>query len=162
VLTACSSIERKLVLHQPPITTLNEHPFAQGFDPIHFDTLEQCARPCTITAGSYVWRQGEQADFLLLICSGQVTLEIAVPLHAPVAIDTVGEGDIVGWSWLVPPYRWHFDARAITPVRGFRLDIRVLRDRCELDPAFGYQVLKRFTPVIVRRLESAQTRLLQL
>jgi CRP-like cAMP-binding protein len=141
---------------------LKEHPFVEGLDPIHLNTLAQCASPCTITAGSYVWRQGEQADFLLLICSGQVTLEIAVPLRAPVGIDTVGDGEVVGWSWLAPPYRWHFDARAITLVHGFRVDVRGLRARCELDPAFGYQVLDRFTPVIVRRLESAQARLLQL
>src|SRR5687768_712279 len=92
VLAACSMIEPTLVLQQPPLTSLKEHPFVRGFDPIYFDTLEQCSRQCTIKAGSYVWRQGGDADFLLLICAGHLALEIAVPLHAPVAIDIIGEG----------------------------------------------------------------------
>jgi CRP/FNR family transcriptional regulator, cyclic AMP receptor protein len=141
---------------------LKDHPFVRCLDATYFGTLDQYSVPWRIAAGDYIWRQGDEADFLLLICSGQVGLEIAVPLNAPLRIDIVAEGEILGWSWLLPPYRWHFDARALTRVCAFRIDGRALRDASERDPAFGYQLLKQFTGIIVRRLENAQRRLLNL
>jgi len=89
-----------------------------------------------------------------------VALEIHVPGRDPVTFQTVGEGEIVGVSWLVPPYRWSYDARAIAPVRAIRLDANCLRAKCEADHDLGYEMMKRFAPVLIERLHATRLQLL--
>ncbi len=144
------------------LTSLKDHPFTKDLDADHLASLTRCARPCKTQQGIYLWRQGQHADGLLLIQSGQVDLEIGIPLQGPLRIETIGEGEVLGWSWLLPPYRWHFDARAITAVQGIYLEGPCLRQTCESDPALGYQVLRTLTPLIAKRLETARLRLLEL
>ena len=108
----------------------------------------------SFTPGQYVFRESGQADTLYLIERGQVVLERHPP-SGPVEVETVGAGDVLGWSWLVPPYRWHFDARVVELTEAVALDGRALRKRCEEDHDVGYNVLKRFSGLIARRLESA-------
>ena len=142
--------------------SLKEHPFARSLHPRHLEILLACARRCTTDAGQYIWRQGEQADSLLLICSGQVSLEIAIPLQGSLAIETVGPGEVLGWSWLLPDYRWQFDARAITAVDAICLNGQSLRDQCERDSTFGYRLLKILTPVVAQKLQATWMRLFEL
>lgn len=146
---------------QPIEHLLNEHPFLQGVDSKHIHSLAACAQNRTFQAGEYLWRQGEQADVLYLIRSGEVNLEISIPGEGPLPLETIVAGEVLGWSWLVPPYRWHFDARATTPVRALALEGKCVREKCEQDTELGYQVLKRFTPVIARRLEVTRARLIE-
>jgi hypothetical protein len=88
-------------------------------------------------------------------------LEISIPGEGPLPLETIVAGEVLGWSWLVPPYRWHFDARAATPVLALALDGECVRVKCERDEGLGYQVLKRFAPVIAHRLEITRARLIE-
>jgi CRP-like cAMP-binding protein len=142
--------------------SLKEHPFARSLKPRHLETLLACAQQRTIDAGEYIWRQGEQADSLLLISSGHVSLEIGIPLQGSLQIDMVGPNEILGWSWLIPDYRWQFDARALTRVNAIAFSGQYLRDQCEDDPVFGYRLLKTLTPIIAQRLQATRVRLLEL
>jgi CRP-like cAMP-binding protein len=83
---------------------------------------------------------------------------VAVVVHGLDLAETAEEGDLVGWSWLFPPYRWHFDARAVTPVRAIELDGACLREKCEADPRFGFELTKRFLYQAHRRLEQSRLR----
>lgn len=141
---------------------LKDHPFVQDLDREHVATLAGCAQNRNFETGEYLWRQGEQADVFYLIRSGKIALEIFVPHQGPLQIETVGEGEAFGWSWLVPPYRWHFDVRAVTPVRAFVLDGHCLRQKLEQDPNLGYQLLKRFVPVLAKRLTATRLKLLDM
>jgi CRP-like cAMP-binding protein len=143
-------------------TVLKEHPFLSDLPPEHVRVLAGCAANRRFQVGDYLWRQGEQADVFCLIRSGQVALEILVPHQGPVQIETVGEGQALGWSWLVPPYRWHFDVRAVTLVRALVLDGACLRQKLEQNQELGYQLLKRFTTVLADRLTAMRLKVLEL
>lgn len=91
---------------------------------------------------------------------GKVALEIVAPGQAPIVVATLGAGEIVGASWLVPPYRWNFDARAVELTRAIGMDARCLRDKCEADHDLGYALMKRFLPIFVKRLDATRLQLL--
>lgn len=139
---------------------LAEHPFLAGLAPEQHQLLAGCARNHSFKPGEYVLREGDPADEFFLIRQGRIALEIAAPGRAPVVIATLGPGEIVGASWLVEPYRWMFDARAIEPVRAIGLDATCLRGKCDADPALGYEMMKRFLPIIVNRLNATRLQLL--
>jgi CRP/FNR family transcriptional regulator, cyclic AMP receptor protein len=139
---------------------LVEHPFFAGFAPEHGRLIAGCARNHRFDAGSFLLREGEPADTFFLIRHGRVTVEIATPGQQPIVIQTLGPGDIVGASWLVPPYRWMYDALAIELVRAIGIDARCLRDKCEVDHDLGYDMMKRFVPKLVERLQATRLQLL--
>jgi len=141
---------------------LRDHPFLRGLEPKHIQALAGSACHRSYATGEHLWRQGEEADALYLICAGQVALEIYIPHQGPLHVDTTEAGEALGWSWLVPPYQWKFDARALTPVLTLSLDGEGLRRLAEKDHGLGYQLLKRFVPVIGRRLDVTRMRLLEL
>jgi CRP/FNR family transcriptional regulator, cyclic AMP receptor protein len=145
---------------QPLSMSLREHPFARNLDLLHIDSLAQCSRECTIAAGDYLWRQGGHADFFYLICSGRAALEIAIPHEGIMQIENVGEGEVLGWYWLLPSCRWNVDARAITPVQALRVDGKLLRQKCEMDSSFHQSVLEKFALVITQRLLTMQAQLI--
>jgi CRP-like cAMP-binding protein len=91
-----------------------------------------------------------------------VALEIVAPQRGPIIVETLGEGDILGWSWLIPPYNWHFDARAVELTRAIALDGKCLRTKCEADHDLGYELLKRFTNIMEQRLEATRLQLLDI
>ncbi|MER3445715.1 MAG: hypothetical protein C4291_02255 [Candidatus Dadabacteria bacterium] len=89
-----------------------------------------------------------------------MALEMAfVPEREPITIHTLGEGDVLGWSWLFPPYRWRFSARAVAHTEAIVLDGRYIRARCEEDHDLGYELLKRFAEVIEQRFQAMRRRL---
>ena len=139
---------------------LHEHPFLAGLAPAHAALLAGCARNRHFAIDRYLFREGDPADEFFLIRHGKVALEIAAPGHAPRVIATLHEGDIVGASWLVPPYRWTFDARAAGDLRAIGLDAACLRGKCEEDHDLGYDMMKRFLPVLVQRLHAARLQML--
>lgn len=116
----------------------------------------------SLRPGEYLWRQGERADACLLILSGEVSLEIGVPGDHAIQIEVLKGRDVLGWSWLLHPYRWHFDARAVIAVRGLALDTRKMRVLCADDHDFGYEILSRCTPLIAERLERTRRLVLEL
>jgi CRP-like cAMP-binding protein len=141
---------------------LPEHPFFAGLDPAAMDLVVGCARNIHFPAGDVLFRAGSPADTFYVIREGRVGLDIHDPHRGSLQIATVGDGDVVGWSWLIPPYRWLFDARAVTSVRAVALDGACLRGKCEEDPALGYVLMQRVAQVMYQRLQDARIRLLDI
>lgn len=139
---------------------LAAHPFFQNLDPRHLRLIVSCASNVRFEAGQFIFREGEAANHFYLLRHGTVQLEIFVPERGPLVIQTLGEGEVLGWSWLFPPYRWHFDARAVTLVRAIALDGQCLRTKCEEDHDLGYELVKRFAHVIMQRLQATRLQLL--
>lgn len=139
---------------------LAEHPFFAGLDAAYIRLISGCARNHRFDAGHYLFREGEAANEFFLTRHGKVALEIVAPGQAPIVVATLGAGEIVGASWLVPPYRWNFDARAVELTRAIGMDARCLRDKCEADHDLGYALMKRFLPIFVKRLDATRLQLL--
>jgi len=135
---------------------LGEHPFFRGLKQEHLHLLVGCASNVRFDAGQYILREGAEANQFFLIRFGKVSLEMVTPNKGPMIIETLGEGDIVGWSWLVPPYTWHFDARALDLTRLIALDGKCLRRKIEQDHDLGYEVLRRFADLMVKRFEATR------
>lgn len=139
---------------------LAQHPFFEGLDPAYMKLLTGCAANVRFEAGAYVFREGEEANYFYLIRQGKVALEIRGPQRPPLVIETLEEGEILGWSWVIPPYYWRFDARILDPVRAFALDGKCLRGKCEEDHDLGYELLKRFSHIVDARLQTTRLQLL--
>lgn len=143
-------------------TILTEHPFLKGMTPPYIELIARCATSVRFNKGDYIFREEDEADRFYLIRHGLVALDVYVPHRGPVTIDTIQEGEVLGWSWLFPPYRWHFDARALQLTRAVAFDGKCLRERCDEDVNLGYDLVKRFSLVIMQRLHSARLQLLDL
>jgi CRP-like cAMP-binding protein len=141
-------------------TIIADHPMFAGLDSSFIDLAVGCASNIRIEPQAYITREGEESNQLFLIREGRVALEIHAPARKALVIETLGPGDIIGWSWLVPPHFWRFDARAINSTRLIALDAKCLRTKCEANHELGYEILKRFAPIIERRLEATRLQLL--
>lgn len=141
---------------------LRQHPFLAGLSEEHMETLIGCASNMRYDEGAYLTREGELANKFFLLRSGRVALEVNVAGRGALRIQTVGEGEVLGWSWLLSPFRWHFSGCAVMDVRAVALDGECLRNKCETDPLFGYQILKRFSLVMESRLQATRMQLLDL
>ncbi|MFP3944218.1 MAG: cyclic nucleotide-binding domain-containing protein [Alphaproteobacteria bacterium] len=139
---------------------VREHPFFSGFDDEFCKTVGGCARNVRFEAGDYLFHEGEAADRLYLLRSGRVSLETVMPGRAAVTFQTLDEGDMVGVSWLIPPYRWAYDAKALDLTRAIAMDATCLRRKCEEDHDLGYEMMKRFVPVLVERLHATRLQML--
>ena len=139
---------------------LREHPFLHGMSPEHIQTLVGCASNRRFSEGEFLTREGARADILYLVRAGKVALEIRKPQGGGLRIETVHDGDILGWSCFLPPFRWRFDARALAPVRTLALDAECLRRKLEEDHEFGFQILKRLTLKIEARFQATRYQLL--
>jgi len=136
------------------------HPFLAGMNPRQLALLTDCAIPVHFRKGQTILREGDLANRFYLIETGKVTLESGEGFGEPVIIEEIGAGDLVGWSWMFPPYVWHFTARAAEPTEAIFFYGTILREYCERDPALGYELFKRITPVMLKRLQAARRRLL--
>ncbi|MCI4340091.1 MAG: cyclic nucleotide-binding domain-containing protein [Thermoplasmata archaeon] len=139
-----------------------EHPFFHGTDPAFLEIAAHGATEQRFDAGAMLVEDGGVADAFLLILHGKVALEVAAPDRPRRTIQTIGPGEVLGWSWLVPPHRWVLDARAVKPTRAVALDAAVLRRALAAHPESGYQFLLRLLPVIAQRLENTRLQLLDL
>ena len=140
---------------------LPDHPFFAGLDSDALALVAGCAVNMHARPGEYLFREGEPADSFFVVREGRVALEMRLPTGAAV-LDTAEQGEVLGWSWLVPPYRWTFDGRAVEHVRAVRFDGGCLREKCAADPELGYDFLQRIVRVMSARLHSARVRLLDL
>jgi CRP/FNR family transcriptional regulator, cyclic AMP receptor protein len=141
---------------------LAEVPVFGGLDARDLKTVAGCGRNVRLDAGQRLFREGESADTFYVVRHGSVAVETFVPAGGPVMIETIEAGEVIGWSWLFPPYRWHFDARALTTVRATAFDGACLRGKCDADPALGYALMSRFAQVLIERLQWTRLRLLDL
>jgi CRP-like cAMP-binding protein len=135
---------------------VREHRFFAGLSEDVIELVAGCARNVRFDAGKYLFREGDPADEFFLIRHGRVAFEMAAPGRTAVTLQTVVEGDVVGLSWLIPPYRWAYDARALDLVRAIGIDAKCLREKCESDHDFGYTMMMRFVPVMVERLQATR------
>jgi CRP/FNR family cyclic AMP-dependent transcriptional regulator len=141
---------------------LREHPFFRDLGEDNIKFIAGCGRNVAFEPGAYLFREGEEADRLYILRHGRVALEIVVPGRGPVVIDTPEAGDVVGFSWLFPPYVWRFDGRVVEQVRAVSLDGVCLRGKCEDDPKLGYELMQRFASILLRRMHSARLRLIDM
>ena len=139
---------------------LAKHPFLKGLDPRHLKILVGCASNVRFNAGQFLFHEGEEANEFYMIREGKVAVQIQGAERGPIIVQTIGEGEVLGWSWLIPPYRWRFDAKALELTRAIALDGKCLRTKSEDDHDLGYELLKRFAGIIVERLEAARLQLL--
>jgi len=139
-----------------------QHPFLQGLSRNQLTALTDCALPVNFRTGEIIFREGEKADRFYLIAKGTVILESGVEHGFPAVIDTIGAGDVLGWSWMLPPYQWHFTARAIEPTGAIFFVSGVLRDYCQHDHSLGFELHKRMSEVMMKRLQAARKKMLAL
>jgi CRP-like cAMP-binding protein len=139
---------------------LAEHPFFKGLAKPYLELLAGCASNVRFEAREYILRQGQEANSFYIIRHGKVALEILAPGKGPITIETIGEGDVLGWSWLFPPYQWRFDARAVELTRAIALDGVCMREKCEADHNLGYELMKRFAEIVTQRLQATRVQLL--
>jgi CRP/FNR family transcriptional regulator, cyclic AMP receptor protein len=139
---------------------LAQHPFFDRLEQRYLDLLVGCASNVRFDARQFILREGEEANHFYLIRHGKVALEIFAGHRGPITVETLEDGDIVGWSWLFPPYRWRFDARAVEITRAIALDGKCLRTKSEQDHDLGYELLKRFARIVEERLQATRLQLL--
>jgi len=141
---------------------LHEHPFFVGLDDDALTLISGCATNHHFRAGEYLFREGDPADTFFVVRHGLVAIETHNPVGGPITIDTVDDSEVLGWSWLIPPYRWQFDARAVEATRAVGFDGACLRGKCDADPELGYALMQRVAQVMFARLQAARVRLLDL
>jgi CRP/FNR family cyclic AMP-dependent transcriptional regulator len=137
-----------------------EHPFLRGLKSEHLRLLADSAMRLHYEAGELIFREGDPANRFYLVEQGRVSVESRRGDGAPVGVQVIGPGDVLGWSWLFPPCYWHFDARALEPTTAIFFYGTRLRERCEQDHAFGYEMMKRTAQVAIHRLQATRKQLL--
>lgn len=141
---------------------LREHPFCQGLDDAAIDLMSGCAQNVQFPEDAMIARADGPCDHLYLIRFGTAAREMRVPGREPLIIETLDEGEILGWSWIVPPYQWTYDVRAVTIVRAISVDATCVRAKCDQDHSFGYEIYHRIVRVMADRLATARLRLADL
>jgi len=136
------------------------HPFFAGLDEASCNFVCGCAKNVVFQGGDYMFHEGEAADQFYLLRHGRVALEVKAPGRGAVTFETLAAGEIVGVSWLFPPYRWTYDAKAMELTRAIAMDAACLRRKCEEDHDLGYEMMKRFVPIVVERLHATRMQIL--
>jgi len=131
-----------------------------GMAPEHLELIARCGQDDDVEAGAFLFHEGEPAQRCYLIRSGTVALEVQAPGRGQLRIETLSQGEVVGWSWLFAPYRWALDARALEPTTMVAFDAACLRGKAEADHELGYELMRRFAAVIVDRLQATRLQLL--
>jgi CRP/FNR family transcriptional regulator, cyclic AMP receptor protein len=145
---------------EPLATRVALHPFLAGTNRAQLALLTACAMATHFKKGEAILHEGEFANRFYLVESGNVVLEFGGSFGEPVVIETIGAGDLLGWSWMFPPYVWQFTARAVEPTTAIFFYGTILREYCEKDHSFGYELLKRMSAVMIKRLQAARKQML--
>jgi CRP/FNR family cyclic AMP-dependent transcriptional regulator len=138
-----------------------EHPFLKGLSSHQFRILSDCAMFMKFEPGEIIFREGDPANRFYLIQKGKVMLESNASGGGRIPVQTVEAGEVLGWSWLFPPYYWHFDARAVEPTEALFFYGTPLREECENDHDLGYELVKRMAEVMMKRLQATRRQLLK-
>ena len=141
---------------------ISAHPFLRSLPPAYLEILMGCAEERQFRPGEIVFREGEVADRLFLIGRGKIGLESHVSARGYLSVQELGAGDVLGWSWLFPPYLWHFQARAVESTEMIGFNGAHLLLACERNHEFGYDLMKRLAQVLIRRLQATQKQLVKL
>lgn len=141
---------------------LASFPLTEGMKPDHLELIAGCGTNKVYQPGVYLFREGEEANTFWAVRSGKVALEVYSPPRGALVVETVAASDVVGWSWIFPPYRYVFDARVLDRTRAIAFDGACLRGKADQDSDLGYQLMKRMAGVFTRRLAAARWQLLDL
>ena len=139
---------------------ISSAPMFAGLSPAHLELIAGCGANEHLAAGAQLFREGSPAERFYLIREGAVALEVDAPGRGALVIETLHDGDVVGWSWLFEPYRWQFDARATAPTAAVCFDGACLRGKCEQDHELGYQLMRRFAALLIDRLQATRLQLM--
>ena len=137
-----------------------EHPFFVGLDDGFTNLMVSCASNVRFKAGTYILKEGDPANTFNPIREGKDPVDVLAPQHKPIIVSTLSVGEILGWSWLLPPFQWKFHARAVDDVRAVALDGKCLRTKFEQNHDLGYEVLKRFAHIMEQRRQATRCKLL--
>ncbi len=143
-------------------TLIQQHPFFAGLDDAALELVAGCASNVHFATGEFLFHEGDPANQFFLVRSGRVRLETLVPGRAPVVLETIQAGEVIGWSWLFPPYLWHLDAVATESVRATAFDGKCLRGKCEENHDLGYELAMRSAQVMMQRLQATRLQLLDM
>ena len=146
---------------KPLSAIIAEHALFKGLASRYLELLAEVAMLKEFAADEVIFREGDPANRFYLILDGEVAVESSRAENSPLAVQTIGSNDVLGWSWLFPPYYWHFDARATRPTKAIFFYGTWLRENCERDHDFGYQMMKRMAAVMIDRLQATRKRLAQ-
>ncbi|MFZ0170805.1 MAG: cyclic nucleotide-binding domain-containing protein [Acidimicrobiales bacterium] len=124
--------------------------------------LSECATNVVFEAGATLCTEGTPARSFFALRAGRVNVGVHVPSKGLVVLETLQTGDIMGWSWVLPPYRWHFDAVAVEHVRAIELHADCILPYLGEEPAAGFRLMTAVATIMEERLESARLRLLDL
>ena len=141
---------------------LADQPILQGLQPRHLALLAGCASNAVFQPGQFLFHEGHPSGQFFLMRTGGVAIQLVSAGRGALTLETVGPGELLGWSWLFPPHRWRFDARALELTRVISFQGECLRAKCDEDLELGYEFLRRFAQVVVRRLEATRLQLLDL
>jgi CRP/FNR family transcriptional regulator, cyclic AMP receptor protein len=155
-------VESKNETIPPLAATISAHRFASDMKPEHLKKLADAAILKQFERDEIVFSEGEPANRFYLICQGKIALESRGDGQSPPLVQFIGEDEVLGWSWLFPPYYWHFSARAVEPTNAIFFYGTRLRAQCEEDPVFGYELMKRMAPIMIKRLQITRAQLVQL
>jgi CRP-like cAMP-binding protein len=139
---------------------LSEHPFLKNLSPENLKVVAGCGKNVFFKKGDQVIKEGDTADYFYVIRRGTVALDIDGIQQGPIRIQTIEEGGILGWSWLIPPHKYQFSAVAVEAVDAVALDGKCLRGKCEGNHHLGYELLKAFTAVLATRVRWTRMQLL--
>jgi len=139
---------------------IKAHPFFQDLAQPHLDIIVSCAKNVRFPKGATLFREGDHADQFFLLREGLVSLDVHDPGRVNISIQTIAAGDVLGWSWLFPPYRWHFSLHVLQSVRAIAFDGVCLRGKCEQDHDLGYELMKRVARIMMQRLQATRLQLL--
>jgi CRP/FNR family transcriptional regulator, cyclic AMP receptor protein len=140
-------------------TLVGDQPLFDGLSWSYIDLLAEAAMLKEFAADEVIFHEGDPANRFYLILDGEVALESSSGERARILLQTIGANDVLGWSWLFPPYYWHFDARALKPTKAIFFYGTWLRESCERDHDFGYEMMKRMSAVMIKRLQATRKKL---
>lgn len=141
-------------------SVLAAQPFLRTMPPAQLRALTGLCEHVTVAAGRRLFEEGAAADRFWIIDADQVTLDASVPGRGRIVIETLGRSDVIGLSWVQPPHQWRFGAVTTQPTQAFIFDARAVRKACDADPVLGYELSRRFSAVVVRRLQATRARLI--
>ena len=137
------------------------HPFVRALGPEHLEMLAEDAREVTFKPDEVIFREGEPANRFYLIRSGRIALEAHEPANGTALVQHLGAGDVLGWSWLLPPFVWHFRARATELTQAIVLNGAHILIAAERNHEFGHELMKRVAQVVIQRLQATRQQLLR-
>jgi CRP-like cAMP-binding protein len=141
-------------------TIIDQHPFFENLAPSYAELVAGCGRNVVFQPDSLILREGHSADYFYLIRYGDVAIMTHRSRRGSITLQTLHEGDIMGGSWIVPPYQYNFDAKALTLVRAIAFDAQCLRGKCDDDHELGYEMMRRFATIMTQRLYATRLQLL--